>query len=61
MPINREIEFSIEVTPGTHPISKAPYRTAPAKLKELKTQQQKLLDKDFTTEFDAMGSTGFVL
>ena len=32
---------------GTAPISKAPYRRAPAELKELKTQLQELLDKGF--------------
>ena len=30
MPVNREIEFIIEVTPVTHSISKAPYRITPA-------------------------------
>ena len=32
---DREIEFGIELIPGTQPISKAPYRMAPAELKEL--------------------------
>jgi len=35
----------IELVPGTTPISEAPYRMAPAKLAELKTQLQELLDK----------------
>ena len=47
MPVNREIEFSIEVAPGTHPISKAPYRMASTELNELKTQLQEMLDKCF--------------
>jgi len=42
---DREIEFAIELVPGTAPISKAPYRMAPAKLAELKKQLQELLDK----------------
>jgi hypothetical protein len=33
--------------PGTNPISKAPYRMALSKLKELKEQVQELLDKGF--------------
>ncbi|KAJ4973762.1 hypothetical protein NE237_006936 [Protea cynaroides] len=33
--------------PGSAPVSKAPYRMAPTKLKELKTQLQELLDKGF--------------
>jgi len=36
LPPDREIEFAIELLPGTAPISKAPYRMAPAKLVELK-------------------------
>ncbi|KAL0540223.1 hypothetical protein IC582_024456 [Cucumis melo] len=44
---HREIEFSIEMEPGTVPISRAPYRMAPTELKELKVQLQELLDKGF--------------
>ena len=33
LPMNGEIKFSIEVTLGTHPISKAPYRMTSAELK----------------------------
>ena len=47
LPPVREIDFSIELLPGTMPISQAPYRMAPAELKELKTQLQKLVDKGF--------------
>ena len=36
LPPDREIEFEIELLPGTAPISKAPYRMALAELKELK-------------------------
>lgn len=34
---DREVEFSIDLIPGTTPISQAPCRMAPTKLKELKT------------------------
>ncbi|KAI3472595.1 hypothetical protein Pfo_030078, partial [Paulownia fortunei] len=47
LPPNREIEFVIDVMPGTTSISKAPYRMAPTELKELKVQLQELLDKGF--------------
>ncbi|KAL5560227.1 hypothetical protein UlMin_036438 [Ulmus minor] len=47
IPPDREITFEIELLPGTAPISKAPYRMAPAELKELQTQLQELLDKGF--------------
>ncbi|XP_057250791.1 uncharacterized protein LOC130591479 [Beta vulgaris subsp. vulgaris] len=36
MPPQRELEFTIDLVPGTAPISKAPYRMAPAEMKELK-------------------------
>ncbi|KAL0373921.1 UNVERIFIED_CONTAM: Transposon Ty3-G Gag-Pol polyprotein [Sesamum radiatum] len=44
-PPHREIELEINLIPGAPPISKAPYRMAPAELGELKTQLQELLDK----------------
>jgi hypothetical protein len=47
LPPQREVEFGIECVPGTNPISKAPYRMASLKLKELKEQLQELLDKGF--------------
>ena len=47
LPLEREVDLVIEVLPGTVPISRAPYRMAPTKLKELKTQLQELLDKGF--------------
>lgn len=46
-PPARELEFEIELLPGTVPISKAPYRMAPLELQELKKQLQELLDKGF--------------
>ncbi len=36
MPLEREIEFSIDLIPSTLPITKAPYRMAFAELKEVK-------------------------
>ncbi|KAA0036588.1 ty3-gypsy retrotransposon protein [Cucumis melo var. makuwa] len=47
LPLHREVEFAIELEPGTVLISRAPYRMAPAELKELKMQLQELLDKGF--------------
>ena len=38
LPPEREVDLSIEVVQGTTPISRAPYRMASTKLKELKTQ-----------------------
>jgi hypothetical protein len=47
MPPDRDIEFAIELQPGTTPISKRPYRMPPTELAELKKQLQELLDKGF--------------
>ncbi|RVW32511.1 Transposon Ty3-G Gag-Pol polyprotein [Vitis vinifera] len=47
LPPEREVEFTIDLVPGTGPMSKAPYRMAPVELKELKVQLQELLDKGF--------------
>ena len=47
LPPQREIEFGIELAPGAEPVSKAPYRMAPAELKELKIQLQELLNLGF--------------
>jgi hypothetical protein len=47
MPLERDIEFKIELQPGTAPIAKASYKVSPLELIELKTQLQDLLDKGF--------------
>ncbi|XP_021747406.1 uncharacterized protein LOC110713258 [Chenopodium quinoa] len=47
MPPVRDVEFTIDLVPGTGPISKAPYRISPAELRELKTQLDDLLEKDY--------------
>src|SRR4026208_655854 len=47
MPPDRDIEFVIELQPGTAPISRSPYRMTPSELAELKVQLQELQDKGF--------------
>jgi len=47
LPPDREVEFSIDLLPGTSPLSKAPYRMAPAEMKKLKDQLQELLSLRF--------------
>jgi len=47
IPPEREIDFSIDLHPGTQPISVPPYRMAPAELKELKEQLKDLLEKGY--------------
>jgi len=47
LPLQREIDFAIELIPGAQPVSKAPYRMAPTELKELKVPLDELLQKGF--------------
>ena len=47
LPPDRDIEFVIDLVPGTAPISTTPYRMAPTELKELKIQLEELVDKNF--------------
>ena len=43
LPPDREIEFAIELAPGTELDSKTSYRMTPVKMKELAIQLQELL------------------
>ena len=45
LPPRRDVDFVIELHPGTSPISMTPHRMAPVELQELKVQLQELLDK----------------
>ena len=47
LPLDRKIEFSINLLLGSSPVSKALYQMAPTELRELKEEFQKLLDKGF--------------
>ncbi|XP_043725533.1 uncharacterized protein LOC122672098 [Telopea speciosissima] len=47
LPPNRETEFTIDLIPGAAPVSKAPYRMAPAELREFQEQLKDLLKKGF--------------
>ena len=47
LPPHRDVDFVIELYPGTSPISMTPHRMAPVELQELKVQLQELLDKGF--------------
>nr|XP_027090387.1 uncharacterized protein LOC113711418 [Coffea arabica] len=50
LPPEREIEFKVDLVPETTPISKNPYRMAPAEVKELRVQLQDLLERGFIHE-----------
>ena len=45
LPYSREVEFSIDLVPGTSPVSMAPYQMALVELVELKSQIEELLGK----------------
>jgi hypothetical protein len=45
MPPDRDVEFTIELQPGTAPISRRSYKMTPKELAELKVQLKELLDK----------------
>ncbi|GAU45188.1 hypothetical protein TSUD_178810 [Trifolium subterraneum] len=47
LPPEREVEFGIDLVPGTSPISMAPYRMSASELNELKKQLEELLEKKF--------------
>jgi len=41
------VEFSIDLIPGSTPISRAPYRMTSTELKEIKNQLDKLLERGY--------------
>jgi len=47
LPPNREVEFYIDLVPGTSLVSMAPYRMALTELVELKKQIEELIEKQF--------------
>ena len=47
LPPDQSDPFTIELELGTTPLSKAPYRMAPAEMSELKKQLEELLEKGF--------------
>ena len=47
MPPDRDIEFLIELLPGTGPVSKRSYRMPAQDLEEIKKQIKELLEKGY--------------
>ena len=45
LPSEREVEFAIDLVPGSSPISIAPYRMSSVELAEVKSQVEELLEK----------------
>jgi hypothetical protein len=55
MPPERDIEFKIELQPGTAPIAKSPYKITQDELVELKIQLKDLLDKATSDQAHHLG------
>jgi hypothetical protein len=47
LPPRRDIEFSIELTPGAVPTSRTPYRMSTPDLVELKLQLKEMMDRGY--------------
>nr|GEZ12776.1 putative reverse transcriptase domain, ribonuclease H-like domain, aspartic peptidase domain protein [Tanacetum cinerariifolium] len=47
LPFVRQVEFQIDLIPGTAPVARAPYRLSPSKIQELSNQLQELIDRGF--------------
>ncbi|GJZ32758.1 putative reverse transcriptase domain-containing protein [Tanacetum coccineum] len=47
LPSVRQVEFQIDLIPGTTPVARAPYRLAPSEMQELSNQLQELSDRGF--------------
>lgn len=45
LPPEREVEFAIDLVPGTSPVSMIPYRMSTSELNELKKQLEELFDR----------------
>nr|GEY48079.1 reverse transcriptase domain-containing protein [Tanacetum cinerariifolium] len=47
LPLVRQVEFQIDLIPGTTSVARAPYRLAPSEMRELSDQLQELADRGF--------------
>lgn len=47
LPLELEVEFAIDLVPGTRHVSMEPYRMSASKLSELKKQLEEMLEKKF--------------
>ncbi|GKA26151.1 putative reverse transcriptase domain-containing protein [Tanacetum coccineum] len=47
LPLVRQVEFQIDLIPGTVPVARAPYRLAPSEIQELSDQLQELADRGY--------------
>lgn len=55
LPPECEVDFTIDLVPGTRPVSAAPYIMSPTKLGELKSQLEGLLEKKLSYQMYLLG------
>jgi hypothetical protein len=61
MPLDQNIEFTIELQLDTAPISRRPYKMTPKQLVELKVQLKELLDKWYiSSKFFTLGLSSII-
>ncbi|GJU63225.1 putative reverse transcriptase domain-containing protein [Tanacetum coccineum] len=64
IPPERQVEFRIDLIPGSTSIAKTPYRLAPSEMQEIMKQLQELLDKGFihpsSFPWGALGASFFL-
>jgi hypothetical protein len=56
MPLDRDVEFVIELQPGTTPFSRRSYKMTPKELAESKVQLNELLDKGASAQVLHLGA-----
>jgi hypothetical protein len=61
MPPDQDVEFTIELQPGTAPISRLSYKMMPKELAELKIQLKELLDKGTSIQVLHVGAVHLCL
>ena len=61
IPPKRDIDFTIELVPGSAPVSKTPYRMSTPEMLELKMQLQELLEKKYIGRVCLLGEHQFCL
>jgi hypothetical protein len=55
LPLDRDVEFGIELIPGIAPILRRPYRMPPDELAELKKQLEELLKRGLSGQVSLNG------
>lgn len=58
IPLKRKVEFTLDLVPGTSPVSMIPYRMSASELSELKKQSNDLLEKSLFDRVFCRGERG---